>query len=241
MPPLPLERRPGLQPGVSVLVRYFMVPCNACLILLATSTLGFAVLLFLSNCTWPLGVAVWVWPRGPAFASQALLLSSQGLQGRPMVARSEAMTWLTQDGPSPGPPRTPSKGSASPCCAETTSCNAGSSACTQHGVVQGQGPRLDSSGEAAGGCFLLAAPREVRGQDHATGGAERPGPLSLSSEASATLMRVRAGHLSFPSWTLGKERGRVEQKGKMKRLCRLSDLEVSLFQTNLGHTSRQPL
>ncbi|XP_010625959.1 agrin isoform X3 [Fukomys damarensis] len=49
MPPLVLERRPGLQPGVSLLVRYFMIPCNACLILLATSTLGFAVLLFLSN------------------------------------------------------------------------------------------------------------------------------------------------------------------------------------------------
>uniref|UniRef100_A0A8C2YQ89 Agrin n=1 Tax=Chinchilla lanigera TaxID=34839 RepID=A0A8C2YQ89_CHILA len=49
MPPLLLERRPGPQPGVSVLVRYFMIPCNACLILLATSVLGFAVLLFLSN------------------------------------------------------------------------------------------------------------------------------------------------------------------------------------------------
>lgn len=52
MPPLPLEHRPRQQPGASVLVRYFMIPCNICLILLATSTLGFAVLLFLSNCTW---------------------------------------------------------------------------------------------------------------------------------------------------------------------------------------------
>ncbi|KAG8505493.1 LOW QUALITY PROTEIN: Agrin, partial [Galemys pyrenaicus] len=33
----------------SGLVRYFTVPCNACLILLATSTLGLAVLLFLSS------------------------------------------------------------------------------------------------------------------------------------------------------------------------------------------------
>uniref|UniRef100_A0A8C6RCX2 Agrin n=1 Tax=Nannospalax galili TaxID=1026970 RepID=A0A8C6RCX2_NANGA len=49
MPPLPLERSPGQQPGASLLVRYFMIPCNICLILLATSTLGFAVLLFLSN------------------------------------------------------------------------------------------------------------------------------------------------------------------------------------------------
>uniref|UniRef100_A0A8C2MPT6 Agrin n=1 Tax=Cricetulus griseus TaxID=10029 RepID=A0A8C2MPT6_CRIGR len=49
MPPLPLEYRPRQQPGASLLVRYFMIPCNICLILLATSTLGFAVLLFLSN------------------------------------------------------------------------------------------------------------------------------------------------------------------------------------------------
>lgn len=56
MPPLPLEHRTRQQPGASVLVRYFMIPCNICLILLATSTLGFAVLLFLSNCTWLLGV-----------------------------------------------------------------------------------------------------------------------------------------------------------------------------------------
>lgn len=52
MPPLPLERDPRQQRGVSLLVRYFMIPCNVCLILLATSTLGFAVLLFLNNCTW---------------------------------------------------------------------------------------------------------------------------------------------------------------------------------------------
>ena len=56
MPPLPLEHRPRQQPGASLLVRYFMIPCNICLILLATSTLGFAVLLFLSNCTWLLDV-----------------------------------------------------------------------------------------------------------------------------------------------------------------------------------------
>lgn len=56
MPPLPLEHRPRQQPGASLLVRYFMIPCNICLILLATSTLGFAVLLFLSNCMWLLDV-----------------------------------------------------------------------------------------------------------------------------------------------------------------------------------------
>ncbi|KAM5266998.1 agrin isoform 8-T8 [Hipposideros larvatus] len=49
MPPLLLTRDPGQQRGVSLLVRYFMIPCNVCLILLATSTLGFAVLLFLNN------------------------------------------------------------------------------------------------------------------------------------------------------------------------------------------------
>lgn len=38
------------QHKVSLVVRYFMIPCNICLILLATSTLGFAVLLFLNNC-----------------------------------------------------------------------------------------------------------------------------------------------------------------------------------------------
>lgn len=60
MPPLPLERDPRQQRGVSLLVRYFMIPCNVCLILLATSTLGFAVLLFLNNCTW-----LWAWPPLP--------------------------------------------------------------------------------------------------------------------------------------------------------------------------------
>ncbi|XP_016077395.1 PREDICTED: agrin-like isoform X3 [Miniopterus natalensis] len=49
MPPLRLERDPRQQRGVSLLVRYFMIPCNVCLILLATATLGFAVLLFLNN------------------------------------------------------------------------------------------------------------------------------------------------------------------------------------------------
>ncbi|PNJ04344.1 AGRN isoform 4, partial [Pongo abelii] len=49
MPPLPLARDTRQPPGASLLVRGFMVPCNACLILLATATLGFAVLLFLSN------------------------------------------------------------------------------------------------------------------------------------------------------------------------------------------------
>lgn len=50
MPPLLLERDRRQRRGVSVLVRYFMIPCNVCLILLATATLGFAVLLFLNNC-----------------------------------------------------------------------------------------------------------------------------------------------------------------------------------------------
>lgn len=49
-PALDQERR--YQHKVSLVVRYFMIPCNICLILLATSTLGFAVLLFLNNCTW---------------------------------------------------------------------------------------------------------------------------------------------------------------------------------------------
>ncbi|KAL4831732.1 hypothetical protein H8958_015365 [Nasalis larvatus] len=49
MPPLPLARDTRQPPGASLLVRGFMVPCNACLILLATATLGFAVLLFLNN------------------------------------------------------------------------------------------------------------------------------------------------------------------------------------------------
>lgn len=70
MPPLPLERDPRQQRGVSLLVRYFMIPCNVCLILLATSTLGFAVLLFLNNCT-----CLWEWPllpgpRSPASATK---------------------------------------------------------------------------------------------------------------------------------------------------------------------------
>lgn len=63
MPPPPLERDPRRRPGASLLVRYFMVPCNACLILLASSTLGCAVLLFLNNCRWPLGVATG-WGQG---------------------------------------------------------------------------------------------------------------------------------------------------------------------------------
>lgn len=53
MPPLVLERDPQRpQLGVSLLVRYLMIPCNACLILLATATLGLAVLLLLNGCTW---------------------------------------------------------------------------------------------------------------------------------------------------------------------------------------------
>lgn len=44
------ERDRMYQHKVSLVVRYFMIPCNICLILLATSTLGFAVLLFLNNC-----------------------------------------------------------------------------------------------------------------------------------------------------------------------------------------------
>ncbi|XP_014828255.1 agrin-like [Poecilia latipinna] len=43
------ERERRYQHKVSLVVRYFMIPCNICLILLATSTLGFAVLLFLNN------------------------------------------------------------------------------------------------------------------------------------------------------------------------------------------------
>lgn len=48
--PPPPERDRRYQHKVSLVVRYFMIPCNICLILLATSTLGFAVLLFLNNC-----------------------------------------------------------------------------------------------------------------------------------------------------------------------------------------------
>ncbi|KAK5610789.1 hypothetical protein CRENBAI_026438 [Crenichthys baileyi] len=49
-PSLPApERERRYQHKVSLVVRYFMIPCNICLILLATSTLGFAVLLFLNN------------------------------------------------------------------------------------------------------------------------------------------------------------------------------------------------
>eukprot|EP00064_Thunnus_orientalis_P010729 superscaffoldBa00001483_g10756 len=47
--PPPAERDRRYQHKVSLVVRYFMIPCNICLILLATSTLGFAVLLFLNN------------------------------------------------------------------------------------------------------------------------------------------------------------------------------------------------
>ncbi|XP_038579256.1 agrin isoform X4 [Micropterus salmoides] len=47
--PPPLEQERRYQHKVSLVVRYFMIPCNICLILLATSTLGFAVLLFLNN------------------------------------------------------------------------------------------------------------------------------------------------------------------------------------------------
>ncbi len=49
--PPPPEQDRRYQHKVSLVVRYFMIPCNICLILLATSTLGFAVLLFLNNCT----------------------------------------------------------------------------------------------------------------------------------------------------------------------------------------------
>lgn len=49
--PPPQEQDRRYQHKVSLVVRYFMIPCNICLILLATSTLGFAVLLFLNNCT----------------------------------------------------------------------------------------------------------------------------------------------------------------------------------------------
>lgn len=49
MHPLPLARDPR-QHGASVLVRYFMIPCNVCLILLAAFTLGLALAL-LGSCT----------------------------------------------------------------------------------------------------------------------------------------------------------------------------------------------
>ncbi|EMP26000.1 Agrin [Chelonia mydas] len=49
MAPGPLERDRMYQHKVSLVVRYFMIPCNICLILLATSTLVFAVVLFLNN------------------------------------------------------------------------------------------------------------------------------------------------------------------------------------------------
>lgn len=83
MPPLPLEHRPRQQPGASVLVRYFMIPCNIFLILLATSTLGFAVLLFLSNCTWLLGV--------PLLLTESLISVTKGsregsIKSNPVVA-----------------------------------------------------------------------------------------------------------------------------------------------------------
>lgn len=55
MAPGALERDRLYQHKVSLVVRYFMIPCNICLILLATSTLGFAVLLFLNNCRCPPG------------------------------------------------------------------------------------------------------------------------------------------------------------------------------------------
>lgn len=61
MLPLALERDPRRQRGVSLLVRYLMIPCNACLILLATATLGLAVLLLLNGCTWLRGGH---WPPG---------------------------------------------------------------------------------------------------------------------------------------------------------------------------------
>ncbi|XP_036388152.1 agrin-like isoform X3 [Megalops cyprinoides] len=48
-PASPPERERMYQHKVSLVVRYFMIPCNICLILLATCTLGFAVLLFLNN------------------------------------------------------------------------------------------------------------------------------------------------------------------------------------------------
>ncbi|KAL1021295.1 hypothetical protein UPYG_G00011370 [Umbra pygmaea] len=48
-PTPPPERDRMYQHKVSLVVRYFMIPCNICLILLATSTLGLAVLLFLNN------------------------------------------------------------------------------------------------------------------------------------------------------------------------------------------------
>ncbi|TNN23582.1 Agrin [Liparis tanakae] len=50
-PASPQEQDRRYRHKVSLVVRYFMIPCNICLILLAVSTLGLAVLLFLNNCT----------------------------------------------------------------------------------------------------------------------------------------------------------------------------------------------
>lgn len=85
MPPLPLEHRARQQPGASTLVRYFMIPCNICLILLATSTLGFAVLLFLSNCTWLLGV--------PLFCLLSLHLSLPRISGQSGSYQIQGLMW----------------------------------------------------------------------------------------------------------------------------------------------------
>lgn len=83
MPPLLLERDPRQQRGVSLLVRYFMIPCNVCLILLATSTLGFALLLFLNNCMWLRAWPPWARPKCPCLCWLSFpYFSRQGLGDR---------------------------------------------------------------------------------------------------------------------------------------------------------------
>lgn len=95
MPPLRLERDPRQQRGVSLLVRYFMIPCNVCLILLATATLGFAVLLFLNNCTWLRAWSPWAWPKRPCLcwlSAPASAAKDWGTGGVP--ERPPAGMWL---------------------------------------------------------------------------------------------------------------------------------------------------
>lgn len=87
MPPLLLERDPRQQRGVSLLVRYFMIPCNVCLILLATSTLGFAVLLFLNNCMWLRAWPPWAGARAPPLLAELPLLQLPRIGGQAVIER----------------------------------------------------------------------------------------------------------------------------------------------------------
>lgn len=78
MAPGALDRDRLYQHKVSLVVRYFMIPCNICLILLATSTLGFAVLLFLNNCRWP-----WMGHREAFGGAPGVLGAPCGILGAP--------------------------------------------------------------------------------------------------------------------------------------------------------------